>query len=138
MGTDNLPRNQIIKNLPQLQTGNIPDAAVLVWEKLAEQIVSIVGEGGFNTLYSRSLTLTQSIYFWLEFDPHLPQTGHRFAELKMCLERQTPEHALEANLLLLNTFTDILASLIGEQLTTSILRLAWGNVAEDNPGKEKS
>ena len=50
----------------------------------------------------------------------------------MCLERQTPEHAREANLLLLITFTDILASLIGEQLTTSILRLAWENDAADS------
>ena len=51
----------------------------------------------------------------------------------MCLERQTPAQASEANRLLLITFTDILASLIGEQLTTSILRLAWANDASDKP-----
>lgn len=132
METSNLTRHQLIKNLPQLQSENIPEAAVLVWKQMASEITSIVGEGGFNTLYSRSLVLTQSTYFWLEFDPHLPQTEHRFAELKMCLERQTPEHAREANLLLLTTFTDILASLIGEKLTTSILRLAWGYDAVDS------
>ena len=54
----------------------------------------------------------------------------------MCLERQTPEHASEANLLLLITFTDILASLIGERLTTRILRLAWGYDAANSAGKE--
>lgn len=136
METSNLTRHQLIKNLPQLQSENIPEAAVLVWKQMASEITSIVGEGGFNTLYSRSLVLTQSTYFWLEFNPHLPQTEHRFAELKMCLERQTPEHAREANLLLLTTFTDILASLIGEKLTTSILRLAWGHDAADSAGKE--
>ena len=75
MGTSNFPLHRMIKNLQQLQTGNIPDAAVLVWEQMADQIISIVGEGGFNTLYSRSLVLTQPTYFWLEFDPHLTQTG---------------------------------------------------------------
>ena len=136
MGTSDLPRHRIIKSLPLLQTEKIPDAAVLVWERMADQIISIVGEGGFNTLYSRSLILTQSSYFWLEFDPHTTQTGPRFAELKMCLERQTPEHARAANLLLLITFTDILASLIGEQLTTRILHLAWDNDAADSQSRE--
>lgn len=136
MGTSDLLRHQIIKSLPLLQTKKIPDAAVLIWEQMATQIISIVGEGGFSSLYSRSLVLTQSSYFWLEFDPHSTQAEHRFAELKMCLERQTPAHASEANLQLLITFTDILASLIGEQLTTSILRLAWDYDAADSASKE--
>jgi hypothetical protein len=136
METSDLLRHQIIKSLPLLQTEKIPDAAVFVWEQMATQIISIVGEGGFNSLYSRSLALTQSTFFWLEFDPHSTQTDHRFAELKMCLERQSPAHANEANLLLLITFTDILASLIGEQLTTSILSLAWDYDAADSAGKE--
>jgi hypothetical protein len=64
----------------------------------------------------------------------------------MSLEGQTPAQASEANRLLLITFTDILAALIGEQLTTSILRLAWGseellpghpNDASDRVGDEK-
>jgi hypothetical protein len=136
MGTSDLLRHQIIRNLPLLQTERIPDAAVLIWEQMAAQIISIVGEGGFNVLYSRSLILAQSTYFLLEFDPHTTQTGPRFAELKTCLERQTPEHAREANVLLLITFTDILASLIGERLTTRILRLAWGYDAANSAGKE--
>lgn len=136
MDTNDLLRHQIVKSLPLLQTEKISDAAVSVWEQMAVQIISIVGEGGFSSLYSRSLVLTQSTFFWLEFDPHSTQIEHRFAELKMCLEKQTPAHAREANLMLLITFTDILASLIGEQLTTSILRLAWDYDAVDSAGKE--
>jgi len=44
----------------------------------------------------------------------------------MSLEGQTPAQVSDANSLLLITFTDILAALIGEQLTTRILRSAWG------------
>ena len=54
----------------------------------------------------------------------------------MRFEGQTTAQISAANCLLLTTFTDILASLIGEELTISILRLAWGNVASDRAGKE--
>ena len=54
----------------------------------------------------------------------------------MRFEGQTTAQISAANCLLLITFTDILASLIGEELTISILRLAWSNVASDWVGKE--
>lgn len=137
METNNLPRHRIIKSLLLLQAEKNSEGAVLVWEQLAGEIISIVGEGGFISLYARSLTITQASYSWLEFDPYTAQSGQRFAELKMCLERHTPGQAMEANLQLLITFTDILGALIGEQLTTSILRLAWGYDAADSASKEK-
>jgi len=122
------------------------DAAINLWEQMATEIISIVGEGGFNSLYARSVFLTRSTFPWLAAGALPPQVDHRFAGLKMSLEGQTPAQASEANRLLLITFTDILAALIGEQLTTSILRLAWGseellprhpNDASDRVGDEK-
>ena len=107
-----------------------------IWEKLATEIISIVGEGGFNSLYARSVFLTQSTFSWLATGSSSPHNDYRFAELKMCLAEQTSAQAGAANRLLLITFTDILASLIGEQLTTSILRSAWGDDASNKAGKE--
>jgi hypothetical protein len=129
METSELLRHQKIKSLTVQHTEKVADAAIDLWELMATQIILIVGEGGFNSLYARSLFLTQSTFPWLVDGPLPPQTDHRFTELKMSLEGQTPAQASEANSLLLITFTDILASLIGEQLTTSILCAAW-------PGKE--
>ena len=136
METSCLLRHQIIKNLMAEHTEKVADAAINLWALMATQIISIVGEGGFNSLYARSVFLTQSTFPWLAADPLSPQADHRFAELKMSLEGQTPAQASEANSLLLITFTDILASLIGEQLTTSILRSAWGNDASYSTSKE--
>ncbi len=116
-------------------TDKVADAAIDSWEKLATEIISIVGEGGFNSLYARSVFLAQSTFPWLAASSLAP-TGHRFAELKKRLTEQTPAQAGAANRLLLITFTDILASLIGEQLTTSILRSAWGDDASNKAGKE--
>jgi len=126
METGYLLRHQIIKSLMAQPTEKVADAAIDLWEPMATQIISIIGAGGFNSLYARSFFLTQSTFPWLAAGSLSPQTSHPFAELKISLERQTPVQASEANSLLLVTFTDILASLIGEDLTTSILRSAWG------------
>lgn len=131
-----LLRQQIINSLMALPPVNIPDAAMAQWEKLAAEIISIVGEAGFNSLYERSVLLAQTTFPWLPACPSSLQGSSLFAEFRMRLAEQTPAHAREANTLLLTAFTDILASLIGEQLTTSILRSAWGTPASDKSGKE--
>ncbi|MGV8894690.1 MAG: hypothetical protein ACOH2K_17465 [Burkholderiaceae bacterium] len=136
MEISDLLRHQIIKSRMVEHTEKISDASVLLWEQMATQIISIIGESGFNSLYARSIFFTQSTYPWLAIGVLLPQTDHRFAELRMCLEVQTPAQASAANSLLLITFTDILAALIGEQLTTNILRSAWGLDAADSAGEE--
>ena len=136
METSDLLRHQIIKSLMAQHPEKVADAAINLWEQLAAQIIPIVGKGGFNSLYARSVFLTQSTFPWLAARSLSPQTDYRFAELKMSFEGQTPAQASEANSLLLITFTGILASLIGERLTTNILRSAWGDDASDWAGKE--
>jgi hypothetical protein len=110
--------------------------AIDLWEKISTQIISIIGEGGFDSLYLKSVSLTQSTYPWLAAVLMPPQADHRFAKLKISFEGHTPEQARAANCLLLITFTDILASLIGEQLTIRLLRSAWGDDPSKRPGKE--
>jgi len=122
--TSDLLKQQIVKRRMAQSTEEVADAAINLWEQMATQIIFIVGEGGFNSIYARSVFLTQSTFPWLAADSLSPQTDHRFAELKISLEGQTPEQINAGNSLLLITFTDILASLIGEQLTSLILRSA--------------
>lgn len=129
-------RHQQIQNLTAQPAQKAVDAAIHLWEQLAKHLISIVGEGGFNSLYARSLLLAKSSYPWL-VAPALPsQNRHRFAELRISFEAQAPEQTNAANLLLLITFTDILASLIGEQLTSRILNSAWGPPTQDKGSKE--
>jgi len=126
----------MVESLTARHSDNVADAAVMLWEQIASKIISIVGEGGFNSLYARSLFLSQPSFPWLAVCPLSTQPDQRFAELKKCFGAQAPAQACAANRLLLITFTDILASLIGEALTTSILRSAWGNDAPDQTDKE--
>ena len=136
MDMSSTPRHQMVESLTARHSGKVADAAVLPWEQVASKIISIVGEGGFHSLYARSLFLSQTGFPWLAACSLSPPPDQRFAELKKCLEAQAPAQACAANSLLLITFTDILASLIGEALTTSILRSAWGNDAPDQTDKD--
>jgi hypothetical protein len=114
----------------------IPDGTVDLWERLAFVLVSIIGEGGFQSLYSRSVHLANAKFPWLQ--PSLPSqpADSRFSSLKASLEGQDSTVASEASVALLITFIDILTLLIGEQLTTSILRSAWGDDAVAMAEKE--
>jgi len=137
MDTSDLLRQQLIKHrMAQPSQKEVADTAIDLWEQMATQIISIIGEGGFDSLYVRSVSLTQSTHPWLA--AVLPQSkiGQRFMDLKISFKGQTPELASAANSQLLITFTDILASLIGEQLTIRILHSAWGDSFSKIPSKE--
>jgi hypothetical protein len=136
MEARDLLRHHIIESLIAPQAEHAADAAIPYWEQMATQIISIVGEEGFNSLYARSVSFAQAIYPWLAAGAQPPQPDRRFAELKMSFAGQSPVEVRAANNLLLITYTNILAALIGEELTTRILRLAWGNNASNNTGKE--
>ncbi|MEO8343507.1 MAG: hypothetical protein ABI536_06770 [Gallionella sp.] len=106
---------------------NAADAAINIWRLMASEIISIVGESGFNSLYARSLFIARPEFPWLAEAAHAVHADSRFTELKNSFENKTPAQITKANLQLLIVFTDIVASVIGEQLTMSILRSAWGN-----------
>jgi hypothetical protein len=136
METSDLPRHQIIKSLMASPTESVADASIILWEQMAIQIISIVGEDGFNSLYARSLFLSQAKFPWLSTSSLTPNAGHRFEGLKTTLEGQAPAQAVDANTLLLITFIEILSLLIGVQLTSHILQLAWGIDLSNSAGKE--
>jgi len=118
------PRHQMINGVMAEHT-EVP-AAINLWEQMATQLIALVGEDGFNSLYVRSVFLSQSTFPWLAASSLLPRTDYRFANLKTTLEGQPPAQVVKASSFLLITFTDILASLIGEQLTARVLQTAWG------------
>ena len=109
--TGNRVRHQMINSV-MTQCTEV-DAAIKLWEQMATQLVALVGEDGFNSLYARSVFLSQSTFPCLTANSLPPQTDHRLANLKTSLEGQTSDQVVEACSFLLITFTDILASLIG-------------------------
>jgi hypothetical protein len=132
METDELPRHKLIRSSTAQEAEKVVDSAIDLWERLAIQVTAIIGQKGFTSLYERSVFLVQPTFRWLVPCPTLSKSDHQFEKLKLSFEGQNPAQAREANNRLMVTFTDILASLIGEQLTVRILRAAWGEDAWDN------
>lgn len=115
----------------QLAIAQRPDAMVNasidLWMKLALTLTLTIGESGFQTLYSRSVYSTREIFPWMIPGRAFHATEPEFADLRACLEGQGITESSAASASLLNGFIDKLILLLGEQLTASILRSAWGN-----------
>ena len=120
-----------VHRLPQAHA----EVSVMLWEGLAAELMVIIGESGFASLYSRSLYKAGVQFAWLV--PHPPKAaGDAFELLASSLRMRAPAEAQAANGALLNIFIDTLIKLIGELLTNSILRTAWGDDVVNDAGTE--
>lgn len=113
----------------QLAITQRPDAmvntSINLWKRLASTLNSNIGEVAFQALFLRSVNTTGKVFPWM-MPTHVFHTAESdFEGLRTCLEGQGITESSIASSSLLNTFIDMLILLLGEHLTTSILRLAW-------------
>lgn len=113
----------------------VPAVSALRWRQLARQLCPVIGDGGFMALYLRSLHVARNQYDWLPQHEALPADA-AFAQLEQALLPHDAATAASASTALLCTFIDTLILLIGELLTTSVLREAWGDDVENHAGTE--
>jgi hypothetical protein len=105
--------------------GALAEQVLWLWEQIAFHLTPLIGVSGFRTLYARALHLAS---------PHCPgfsavQAGVSvealFQTLKDDLGALAHGEAEHCGNALLNTFTDLVESMIGEVLMAQILRTAW-------------
>jgi general stress protein CsbA len=118
-------RHDIVKKAVMQRPDAVVEVTVLMWERLAVELISIIGEEGFQSLYIRSGHLNSTIFPWLLLEHTSSSSDSRFADLQICLESRDASEVSAASEALFITFVDILALLIGDLLTASILRSAW-------------
>lgn len=102
--------------------------AIGIWEQLALKFIPMIGLGSVRLIYTRSLELNKSAFPWLPAALAGVEQSP-FATLKMSLERREPAEVIAANCALLNSFIDVLATLIGVRLTLQFLRAAFPHEA---------
>jgi hypothetical protein len=114
------------------------DYGLQPWEQLATHLTPLIGEAGFCALYGRAVRMISSRHKWLSV-PRSPQTvASLLGTLKENFESVEPLIAGQANISLLDTYTGLLSTLIGELLTTRILTSAWTDESEGKNTQEKS
>lgn len=123
---------------PAADAAQIAAAVFAIWEEIDDALTPILGPRGVAALYQRSLHLAAVAHPGLaardESDP--PAIGP--AALKRALARQGSAIAAVAGNAFLQTFHDLLASLIGPSLTERLLLAAWENTLGRPPPQDTS
>ena len=134
MATDDDTPRAIISKALACDPEAIVNTSMELLGLLANALIGIIGEQGFETLLFRSVHRVNLDYPWLMFDPRSRPADPEFHLLRACFDDQDLGQARAASTLLFNTFIDILTLLIGEHLTMLILHAALGRRA----GAEKN
>ena len=115
--------------LPATESGDaaqIAERAARLWRDIEAALSPIVGVGGVDALYRRSIHLLRADYPWLEAartDRLVP--GDLFASLQHALSQSSDDDSAAASGRLLDTFHDLLTTLIGSSLTERLLGSIW-------------
>ena len=116
----------------------IAEAVASTWKKIDAALSPIIGHGSVAVLYMRSLHLIDPAHPWLADMHQGVQTTIDLAALKSILARQDSETAAAAGGALLQTFYELLASLVGPSLTERLLRSVWENPLSGPPAQDTS
>lgn len=103
----------------------ITDAIVSFCQEVDTALRPVIGQQGVAALYKRSLFLNARTYPWLADIYEGVKTAIDFAALKALLSKQSGADAAASGGALLQTFYDLLATLIGLSLTEQLLRSVW-------------
>lgn len=110
----------------EVSGGEVTGVTALVqpWLLLSVQLTPLIGESGFCALVARALRLTDVRAERLIAGDGARSIADLFTSLTRILNEIGPEHAENANSGMLDTFTRLLANLIGEALTKQLLHVA--------------
>jgi hypothetical protein len=114
----------------------VADRALWSWEQMAFHLQPLIGEAGFQALYARTVHLTIPHFSGLTPARQSESLDAAFRKLRADLEVLAPAEAVQASKMLLDTFTELLSTMIGESLTSRILRSAWTDESSNSNDQE--
>lgn len=140
--TGNYKRQPVFRRMLTREAGSGADSSAVaaaarrLCEQFARQLTPLLGEAGVAAVYTRSLHLARRQF--PEYAPgHEPDRDESpLTRAQRFLERQESPVAPEAAAAMLTTVGELLASFIGESLTTHLLREAWPDDFSSDPPQE--
>jgi hypothetical protein len=105
----------------------IAAAVLAIWEEIDDALTPVTGPLGLVALYRRTVRLAAAQHPWLAGRDEGVLTDTDPAVLKSVLARRNSAEAAAGGNAFLNTFHELLASLIGPSLTARMLRSVWDN-----------
>ncbi len=114
-------------------------AARRVCETIVAHLSTLVGPSAARALFARSVKLSApdfpclgKVDLAVERAPNLPE------QLEACLRGENPDAVTEASLALYATLLALLGTLIGERLTSEVLRDSWPVFRVSSAPKEET
>ena len=127
-------RQQLISEVLAPTAGTAPAElhahAMSAWHRLAAHLSPLIGEAGFCALYGRAVRLAAPGAHWPATAFGLRSIATLLATLADNLATLDADAAQAANAALLDTFTKLLAGLIGAALTTRLMNTAWADAPD--------
>ena len=103
-------------------------AALRTYDELVRVAAPLIGQGGVEALMSRAVHLARRQYPWLGSERDWPeQEEDTFAQVVQCLEQAEAGTAANAAGAVFGLSAGLLATLIGDGLTASLLYKAWSD-----------
>jgi hypothetical protein len=109
-------------------------AAGRVYDKLAAQLVPLLGAAGVEALFARSAKLAGAERPCIAA---LADGVDASTRLRACLQALAPAAASEVAALLFGTLLELIVTFIGDRLTVQALRGAWPAIDETAPRETK-
>lgn len=106
---------------------HVATAVLSTWADVKQAIAPVIGARGVTALYERSLYLTRTQHPWMVPAPEGTEIDMALAALETVLMQQDSATAVAGGAAHLQTFYEVLTSLIGPSLTDSLLRSIWEN-----------
>jgi hypothetical protein len=134
---------QLAARVLKHQAGPDADAAALAaasrraYDELAGVLAPLIGQLGIDALAGRAVHLAQVEYPWLAETRESEPAEGPFTQVSVFLEQQDPALAAEAAGAVLAILMGLLATLIGESLTTRLIRTAWPDSFSDAGAEER-
>lgn len=122
----------------QASSAEIADAIVAVWHEIDNVLTPILGQLGFAGLYRRSLQLTATHYPWLSMTSKDVQTNMDLIAVHAQFVKQNQVTAEAGGVALLQTFYELLITLVGPSLTEQLLCAVWDNSFSGSPAQDLS
>ena len=115
---------------------HILDLVIVSWKEIDRVLRPIIGKGGIEPLFHRSVEITAQAYPWLTAASTSAQSTMDFGQLRNALANENTSHFAGASDMLLGHFHYLLTILIGLSLTDRLLRpvldpLLNGTAAKD-------
>lgn len=100
-------------------------AACNIWHEITVRLAPVIGARGVDVLFARSLHLASAAFPCLVIEDETHEGTTLVTNLRARLESCDRHTAEEANYTLMITFTELLATLIGDSLTERLLSPIW-------------